>query len=81
MKKGTIIGLIAGGLALIGAGIAAYKNRDKIEPLVDKALARLKKNEKPQEMICTPESGGKKKIPFEKKISKGNFFVKLTAKE
>ena len=50
MKKGTIIGLIAGGLALIGAGIAAYKNRDKIEPLVDKALARLKKNEKPQEV-------------------------------
>lgn len=48
MKKGTIIGLIAGGLALIGAGIAAYKNRDKIEPLVDKALARLKK--KPQEV-------------------------------
>lgn len=43
MRKATILGLIGGGLALIGAGIAAYKNRDKIEPLVDKVLARLKK--------------------------------------
>lgn len=31
-------------------------------------------------MNCTPESGGKKKIPFEKN-SKGIFFVKLTLKK
>lgn len=42
MRKATILGLIGGGLALIGAGIAAYKNRDKIERLADKIVARLK---------------------------------------
>lgn len=49
MKKGTIIGLISGSLALICAGIAAYKNRDKIERLADKIVARLKKEEQTQE--------------------------------
>lgn len=50
MRKATILGLIGGGLALIGAGIAAYKNRDKIERLADKIVARLKEKKLIQEV-------------------------------
>ena len=51
MKKAGIIGIVVGGFAIVAAGIAAYKNRNKIEPLVDKALARLKKEKaQPQEV-------------------------------
>lgn len=48
MKKATIIGIVVGGAALVGAVIAAYVQKENLQALVDKTVARLKKNA-PQE--------------------------------